>query len=129
MNGRRVVRIAAISLTTLIAIGGSLYVMWDEPWYDRELIDRMQCKTDCIRRNETHRIADFFPAGMTESAAKALLNRNGFRCDGNTQSNSAPIICIRKVSSLVCGFDYTVNLQVSAEKLSGMNADSFMYCL
>jgi hypothetical protein len=133
MSARRVLRYAAITFVALIgaavSIVGLVWLTWNEPWYDRDLIELMQCKTNCIRRDETPRIAHVFPAGMTQNSAVALLKRNGFGCKSNDRDEAGSVICIRAASTVVCSTTYTITLLVSAGSISDRKAESFMACL
>ena len=132
MSARRVLRYLAIAFLGLVgavaSIVGLNWLTWDEPWYERDLVELMRCETNCIRRDETARIAHVFPAGMTPSAATSLLKRNGFSCKRSDRNETGPTVCTRKISTVVCRTTYTVMLTVSAGSISDRKAESFMAC-
>src|SRR5881396_3183211 len=97
MGGRGALRYTAITAGTAASAAGLLWLIWAEPWYDRDLAEQMQCRADCaIRHDETSRIAHIFPVGMTRDAAMSILRRNGFGCEnGRDQVGATAIVCKR----------------------------------
>jgi hypothetical protein len=124
----------------LLAVVGLVFVLvagtWlamTEPWYDRMLVQRMNADSHSMPwREETERIADVFPDGMTETAASELLHRNGFACTRRKPSDgwSAQLQCIRETSEFICRGRYAIIIFLSAAHVvTSRAANSYHGCL
>ena len=104
-----------------------------EPWYHRMLVQRMNAGPHSMPwREDTERIADVFPAGMTETAAAKLLHRNGFTCTRQEPSDGsgAQLQCMRETNELICTGRYSITIFLSgANVVTSRTARSYHACL
>ena len=120
-----------IAVGVLAGLGALTWLYNAEPWYSKQLIERMQGGTyQAPWRDETARISNLFPDGMRTDAAVAVIKRNGFSCDRSRSGNAGKRLeCIRKISSFVCVVSYTVSIAADSDELQGLHAQSYAACL
>ena len=121
-----------IATAVLAGIGAFAWLRFAEPWYSRQLIERMQTGSyQAPWRDETSKISDLIPDGMSREAALALVKQNGFSCPAIASNNTKALElqCTRKTSSFVCSISYVVSFLVEGESVSALHAQSYQACL
>src|ERR1700749_1741000 len=79
---------SVIALAVFAAIGAATWAYFAEPWYSRQLLERMQGGAyQAPWRDETARVSDLFPDGMSRDAVAAFLKHNGFSCPWAANDN------------------------------------------
>jgi len=129
---RNVIRGILIVIVALIVIGALTWLRFAEPWYSHQLVERMQVGSyQEPWRNETSKIADLIPDGMSRAAALALVKQNGFSCPAIASNNTKTLElqCTRKISSFVCSINYVVSFLVEGESVRALHAQSYQACL
>jgi hypothetical protein len=119
-----------IVVAAFAGLGALAWVYFTEPWYSKKLIERMRGGVhQAPWRDETARISDLFPDGMSQDAAVTLLRQNGFSCGQGDSADPPQIACTRKVSGFPCTLSYVVNLVLDRDSVRGRNAQSYAACL
>ena len=129
---RNLIRGILIVVAALIGIGALTWLRFAEPWYSSQLVDRMQTGDyQAPWRDETSKIADLIPDGMSREAAMTLVKQNGFSCPSISGNKAASIElqCARKISRFVCSISYVVSFLVEGESVRAVHAQSYQACL
>jgi hypothetical protein len=122
--------LAVVTLFAAAAVG--LWLLFSEPWYDTALLAQMRPGVDpAVWRDDTTRLTDFFPHGMTLESATALLRRNGFFCSepNSGEGDAVRFDCVRKKSDLVCETAYMIRLSVVGSTVTDVKPSSYAACL
>src|SRR4051794_30176925 len=100
-----------VAIAVLAGLVALIWVYSAEPWYSNQLLERMRGGgSQALGRDETSKISDLFPDGMSREAAVTLLNQNGFSCTPSGSTTEAQELqCTRKRSHLVCNVSYGVS--------------------
>ena len=120
-----------VAIAVLAGLVALIWVYSAEPWYSNQLLERMRGGgSQALGRDETSKISDLFPDGMSREAAVALLKQNGFSCtpSGSNSTEAQQLQCTRKRSHLVCNVSYGVSFVVDRESVRGVNAQSYQVC-
>jgi hypothetical protein len=121
-----------IASAALTGIGALIWLRFAEPWYSHQLVERMRVGAyQAPWRDETLKISDLIPDGMSREAAVALLEQNGFSCIRSGGNNAEPqqLQCTRKTSRFVCSISYAISFVVERESVRGLHAQSYQACL
>jgi hypothetical protein len=116
----------------VVCAAGALWLYITEPWYSHELVRRMQPGNRAAPwRDETPRIADLFPDGMSRAAAMKYLATNGFSCaEDKLRGEVNQFKCVRDIAGLPCRLIYSVYLSLrDDETIGNRKADSYAGCL
>jgi len=124
------------SLGLVGAIIASVVGFWlylAEPWYDGTIATRMTGGPYAAPwRDDTWRIADIFPAGMSAAEALALLRRNGFSCNvrNSTTDQDGQLSCARTLKQLICLSRLKIDISLNAANtIADRTANSYSACL
>jgi hypothetical protein len=121
-----------VAIAVLAGIGALIWLRFAEPWYSHQLVERMRVGDyQAPWRDETSKISDLIPDGMSREAAVTLLEKNGFSCIRSGGNNAEPqqLQCTRKISSFICSISYAVSFVVERESVRGLHAQSYQACL
>ena len=119
-----------IATAVLAGLGALIWLRFAEPWYSRQLVERMQVGSyQEPWRDETAKISDLIPDGTSRDAAIMLVERNGFSCIRSGTTEPQQLQCTRKISRFICEISYVVSFLVERESVLGVHGQSYQACL